>query len=94
MAVPLPAEEFAPYGYVVAAWIADGGLYGDDGGIGTWAVGELRGGPILALNATARELSERGAAAMEGSPADAVRDAVAQSEEAYAAEVCVDSAPH
>jgi hypothetical protein len=91
MAVLLPTEEFAPYGYVVAAEMPDGGLYGGDAAIGTWAVGELGGGPILALNDAAQESSEWGTAAREGSPADAVRVALARSEEAYAAEVCVNS---
>jgi len=75
------------FGYVVAAEIDGQGMEGN-GEIGTWAVGELGGGPIFAANTLAQEFSDWGAAANEGSPADLARDAVAASDEASAAEAC------
>ena len=84
-AVPLPPGQ--GFLYVVAAEIDGSGIEGD-GDIGTWAVGELGGGPIFAVNALAQEFSEWGAAATDGSPADLARDAVGATAEARTAEEC------
>jgi hypothetical protein len=86
-AVPLSFESDLNLGFVVAAEIDGPGIEGD-GEVGTWAVGELGGGPIFAANQLAQEFSEWGAAASEGSAADLARDAVANSDEAAAAEAC------
>ncbi len=87
-AVPLPAGQEFGFLHVVAAEIDGSGMEGD-GEIGTWAVGELGGGPIFAVNAFAQEFSEWGADAAEGSPADVARDAVGATTEARTAEECV-----
>ena len=79
-------------GFVVAAEIDGPGMEGD-GEVGTWSVGELGGGPIVAANSIAQEFSDWGAAAAEGSSADQARDAVANSAEASAAEDCVRGVP-
>jgi hypothetical protein len=86
-AVPLSFESDSNLGFVVAAEIDGPGIEGD-GEVGTWAVGDLGGGPIFAANQLVQEFSEWGAAASEGSTVDLARDAVANSDEAAAAWAC------
>jgi hypothetical protein len=61
---------------VVAAEIDGEGMEGD-GEIGTWVVGELGGGPIVAANNMAQEFSDWGSAAEDGSPADVADELLA-----------------
>lgn len=75
------------FGFVVAAEIDGPGMEGD-GDIGTWAVGALGGGPIVAANSIAQEFSAWGSAVEEGSQMDVARDAIARSRQAQAAEDC------
>jgi hypothetical protein len=84
-AVPVTGSD--DFAFVVAAEIDGPGMEGD-GEIGTWAVGVLGGGPIVAVNSTAREFSAWGSAVEEGSPMDVARDAIARSPQAQAAEDC------
>jgi hypothetical protein len=85
--VPLPAGSEHGFKFVVAAEIeATGGLYGK-GEIGSSAVGELPGGPIVAADSVAQNLSNWGPA-NDGSPLDLARDEIAASAEASGAELC------
>lgn len=60
--------------------------------IGVWAVGDVSGGgPIIALNTMAREFSDWGSAAQEGSQAAMNRDTMASYKQAQVAEDCVQS---
>ena len=87
-AVPLQTESPSGFTYVVAAEIDGVGIEGN-GEIGTWAVGELGGEPIVAANSLAQRWSDWGVAGTEGSPADLERLAVAGSDAAAAAHECV-----
>ena len=90
-AFAVPLRGGAQFGllFVVAAEIDGPGLEGD-GDIGTWATGELGGGPIFAANAVAQEFSDWDAATEEGVAGFTwPRDAVATSDQASIAEACV-----
>ncbi len=87
-AYAVPLAPGLNFGFVVAAEIDGPGMEGD-GEIGTWAVGELGGGPIFAVNTMAQEFSEWGAAASEGSPADVARDAVAANDASWLVLECI-----
>ena len=90
-AFAVPVRGGAEFGllFVVAAEIDGPGLEGD-GEIGTWATGELGGGPIFAANAVAQEFSDWDAAAEEGvAGLTWPRDAIATSDQALMAEACV-----
>jgi hypothetical protein len=92
-AFAVPLRGGAEFGllFVVAAEIDGAGLEGN-GEIGTWATGELGGGPIFAANAVAQEFSDWDAAAEEGvAGLTWPRDAVATSDQASMAEACVAS---
>lgn len=65
VAVALPASSESGVGFVVAAEIDGPGMEGD-GEVGTWAVGELAGGPTIAANTIAQEFSEWGACRERG----------------------------
>lgn len=85
----VPAEGLGSVAYVVAAEIDGPGIDGD-GDIGAWGVGDLKGGgPIYAANAVAREMSDWGSAAVEGSAADDFMNEIRDSAEADAAAACM-----
>jgi hypothetical protein len=75
-------------GYVIAARIVGNGFA--DGDIGTWAIKAYDGNvsPIYALNAKARQATDWGALAREGSPADNQRKALERLGETDLAEKC------
>lgn len=88
MVVDTPTDKQNDQGWpkqFLGARITGSGL-GDDT-IGVWAIGDPS--PIWALNTMARELSDWGAAAQEGSQAAENRDTLAGYEEADQAEDCV-----
>lgn len=57
-------------------------------GVGSWSISADGSGPLMALNDVAQEVSEWGAAAAEGSPADQERDLWAVMPETAKAEEC------
>jgi hypothetical protein len=75
---------------IVAAEITGGGM---GGVVGTWATGDPAtvSGPVIALNGYAKEFSDWGAAAAQGSQADEVRSSLAQTDAAASAENCTGS---
>lgn len=83
VAVPL-GSPFEGIRVVIAARIA--GLGNTE--VGAWAVGDNGGGPIYALDASARRYSSWGSAAREGSPADQLRKTLAARPEVAAAKAC------
>lgn len=70
--------------YIVGSTITGPGM---DGVVGTWATDE-EAGPIFALNTMAREFSDWGAAAQDGSAMAEIRDSLAGYDEASAVEDC------
>lgn len=57
-------------------------------GVGSWSISADGSGPLMALNEVAQKVSEWGAAAAEGSPADQERDLWAVLAETTKAEEC------
>ncbi len=91
-AVELTEDNALGVRYLVAAELNDAGVLAQPGDIGTWAVGELGGGPIIAVDGFAKEFTDWGAAAQEGSPAAEARDALQVSDAAGVVKQCVEDA--